>query len=80
MPACPHDLELRLYEDALLEISRAARTFATAIIRASETGERVDHEAAAELAVRVLDDCRAALLPALARAPGMLQLFALLPS
>lgn len=80
MPVCPRDLELRLYEDALLELGRAARTFAAAISRAVETGNRIEGDAGANLAARVLDDCRAALLPALAQAPGMLQMFAALPS
>lgn len=80
MPACPAGLELRLHEDALLELGRAARAFAAAIARASETGGYFDDDAAAELATRILEDCRAALLPALARAPGMLQLFTVLPS
>lgn len=76
MPACRPDVELRLYEDALLELGRAARVFAAAIARAADTGERIGGEVAAELAARVLDDCRTALLPAFVRAPGMLQMFA----
>ena len=80
MPACPPDIDLRLYEDALLDLGRAARSFAAAIARASETGSRLDDGAASELAARVLDDCRAALLPALVASPGMLQLFSVLPS
>jgi hypothetical protein len=80
MRASPPDIHLRLYEDALLDLARAARAFAAAIDRARETGERVDDGAALELAAGVLDDCRMALLPALARAPGMLQMFATLSS
>ena len=76
MPVCPRDLELRLYEDALLELGRAARTFAAAISRAAEMGKRIEGDVGTELAARVLDECRAALLPALIRAPGMLQMFA----
>lgn len=76
MPAYPPEIDLRLYEDALFDLGRAARNFAAAIDRAREAGARVGDNAAAELATRVLDDCRAALLPALARAPGMLQIFA----
>jgi hypothetical protein len=80
MPACLPEIELRLYDDALLDLGRAARAFAAAIDRARDAGEHVDEGAALELATRVLDDCRAALLPALVRAPGMLQLFAAVPS
>jgi len=75
MPVCPPDVELRLYEDALLELGRAARAFASAIMRAAETSERVGEDADVDLAARVLEDCRVALLPALIRAPGMLQMF-----
>jgi len=75
MPASPAELDERLYEDALLELARAARGFALAIARAAETSERVSASASSALAMRVIDECRAALLPALARAPGMLQLF-----
>lgn len=80
MPVCPPEIELRLYEDALLDLSRAARAFAAAIDRARETGARVEEGTAIELAARILDDCRSALVPALARAPGMLQMFGALPS
>lgn len=76
MPVCPSEVELRLYEDALLELGRAARAFAAAITRAADASERVGDDSGAGLATRVLDDCRAALLPALIRAPGMLQMFA----
>lgn len=77
---CLPDIDLRLYEDALLDLARAARAFAVAIEHACATGECVTDAAATALATRVLDDCRAALLPALARAPGMLQMFATTPS
>jgi hypothetical protein len=75
MPACPPNIELRLHEEALLDLVRTARAFAHAIARAAETGAALPDEAVSELAARVIDDCRAALLPALASAPGMLQLF-----
>lgn len=75
MPACPPDVDARVYEDALLDLSRAARAFAAAIVRAAETSERVDDDTSAALAAHVIDECRAALVPALVRAPGMLQLF-----
>jgi len=73
MPASPPDVALRLYEDALLDLARAARSFAAAIDRARETSVDVEPSPLVE---RVLDDCRGALVPALVRAPGMLQLFA----
>lgn len=66
---------MRLYEDALLELARAARAFAVAIRRAAETGAGLPDETSRALVSRVLDECRAALLPALVDAPGMLQLF-----
>ncbi len=68
--------ELRLHEDALLELARAARAFAHAIARAVDTSARVAPDAVPELTGHVIDDCRMALLPAFARAPGMLQIFA----
>lgn len=80
MPACPSKIDLQLYEHALLDLARAARTFAAAIDQAHKAGARVDDDAATELATRVLEDCRAALVPALVRAPGMLQMFAAIPS
>lgn len=80
MLACPPDISLRLYEDALLDLGRAARAFSAAIERAADAGQRVDDGEALELAARVLEDCRSAVLPALARAPGMLQIFAALAS
>jgi hypothetical protein len=67
---------LRLHEGALLELARSARAFAHAIARAIDTAARVPPDSAEELTARVIDDCRAALLPAFARAPGMLQIFA----
>lgn len=76
MPACPLEIEVRLYEDALLELGQTGRAFAAAIERAVELGARIPDETSGELAGRILDECRAALLPAFARAPGMLQLFA----
>jgi len=69
-------VELRLHEDALLELARAARVFAHAIARAVDTSARIAPDAASELTAHVIDDCRAALLPAFVRAPGMLQIFA----
>lgn len=75
MPASPPELDRLLYTDALLELARAARTLATAIVRAAEAAERVTERDMDSLAARILDDCRAALIPALVRAPGMLQLF-----
>lgn len=67
--------ELRLHEDALLELARTARAFAQAIARAVDTAARVPSDAGSELTAHVIDDCRAALLPAFGRAPGMLQIF-----
>jgi hypothetical protein len=67
--------ELRLHEDALLELARSARAFAHAIARAVDTGARIPSDAVSELTAHVIDDCRAALLPAFARAPGLLQIF-----
>lgn len=75
MPACRIDLALRIYEDALLELARAARAFAAAIDRARESGAEVGESVDSAFAERVLDECRQALVPALARAPGMLQIF-----
>jgi len=77
MLASPADCELdvRLYEDALLELARAARAFAHAIARAAEAGANLPEDASSAFVARVLDECRAALVPAFARAPGMLQLF-----
>jgi hypothetical protein len=75
MPACPPDVELRLYEDALLELARAARAFAAAIDRACDSGAALGDGVESPLAGRMLEDCRQALVPALVRAPGMLQLF-----
>jgi hypothetical protein len=75
MPAYPDEIDQRLYEDALLELARAARAFATAITQAAASGARLPEEASSALVARVLDECRAAILPALAGAPGMLQLF-----
>jgi len=76
MPASPPDVALRLYEDALLDLARAARSFAAAIDRAREASVDVGAGEPSPLVERVLDDCRGALVPALVRAPGMLQLFA----
>jgi hypothetical protein len=67
--------ELRLHEDALLDLARAARAFAHAIARAIDTAARVPPDSADELTAHVIDDCRAALLPAFVGAPGMLQIF-----
>lgn len=75
MPASPDRLDVRLYEDALLELARAARAFAAAITHAAASGARLPEQTSSALVARVLDECRAALLPALADAPGMLQLF-----
>jgi len=76
MPACPDDVDVRLYEDALFELLHTARAFAAAIVQAAETGAHLPEDASAALVARILDECRFALVPALARAPGMLQLFA----
>jgi hypothetical protein len=75
MPVSPPDLSRLVYVDALLELARAARAFAAAMTRAADAGERLPADNDAELATWVLDECRGALLPALTRAPGMLQLF-----
>jgi len=75
MAACPDEIDQRLYEDALLELARAARAFAAAITYAAASGAHLPDETSSALVARVLDECRAAILPALAKAPGMLQLF-----
>jgi hypothetical protein len=67
--------ELRLHEDALFELARSARAFAYAIARAVDTSARLPADTASELTAHVIDDCRAALLPALVLAPGVLQIF-----
>jgi len=75
MLACPDDIDARLYEDALLDLARAARAFAGAIRHAAVVGARLPEQTSSALVPRVLDECRGAILPALAEAPGMLQLF-----
>lgn len=75
MPASPDELDVRLYEDALVELARAARAFAAAIRYAAGSAASLPEETSSALVARVLDECRAALLPALVEAPGMLQLF-----
>lgn len=76
MPVSPADADRLIHIDALLELARMARAFAAAMTRAAEMGEKGSNDSDDALAVRVLDECRAALLPALVRAPGMLQIFA----
>lgn len=67
------DIDVMLYHNALAELARTARAFSHAIVDAAQAARRLDSDDL--ITARVFEECRAALLEAFARAPGMIQLF-----
>lgn len=67
------DIHTFVYHDALAELSRTARAFASAIEHASEAAAAVAVDGDDMLALRTFAECNRVLVHAFAKAPGMVQ-------
>ena len=74
MRASQSDVDTLFYHQALAELSRTARAFSHAIVDAAAAAKKMGARDDL-IALRTFEECRAALLGAFARAPGMMQLF-----